>query len=75
MNDKIQDHHRERGAYIYLRQSTSHQVRHNHQGRQRQYDLAAHAKELEFSRVVVIDEDQGLSRVAAWSNGPAFSRC
>ena len=59
MNDKIQDHHRKRAAYIYVRQSTGHQVRHNHQGRQRQYDLAAHAKELEFSRVVVIDEDQG----------------
>ena len=59
MNEKIQPHHRDRGAYIYVRQSTGHQVRHNHQGRQRQYDLAARAKELEFSRVVVIDEDQG----------------
>jgi len=59
MNDKIQPHHRERAAYIYVRQSTGHQVRHHHQGRQRQYDLAAHAGELEFSRVVVIDEDQG----------------
>lgn len=59
MNDKIQDHHRERAAYVYVRQSTGHQVRHHHQGRQRQYDLAAHAKELEFSQVVVIDEDQG----------------
>lgn len=59
MNDKIQDHHRERAAYVYVRQSTGHQVRHHHQGRQRQYDLAAHARELEFSRVVVIDEDQG----------------
>lgn len=59
MNDKIQDQHRKRAAYVYVRQSTGHQVRHNHQGRQRQYDLAAHAEELEFSRVVVIDEDQG----------------
>jgi DNA invertase Pin-like site-specific DNA recombinase len=59
MNDKIQPHHRERAAYVYVRQSTGHQVRHHHQGRQRQYDLTAHARELEFSRVVVIDEDQG----------------
>ncbi len=59
MNDKIQGHHRERAAYVYVRQSTGHQVRHHHQGRQRQYDLAAHARELEFSQVVVIDEDQG----------------
>ena len=61
MNDKIQQHHRDRAAYIYVRQSTGHQVRHNHQGRQRQYDLAARAKEYSFSSVVVIDDDQGKS--------------
>jgi DNA invertase Pin-like site-specific DNA recombinase len=59
MSEKIQSHHRDRAAYIYVRQSTGHQVRHNHQGRQRQYDLAALAKELKFAHVVVIDEDQG----------------
>jgi DNA invertase Pin-like site-specific DNA recombinase len=59
MNEKIQSHHRDRAAYIYVRQSTGHQVRHNHQGRQRQYDLAGHAKDLKFAQVVVIDEDQG----------------
>lgn len=61
MNDKIQQHHRDRSAYVYVRQSTGHQVRHNHQGRQRQYDLAARAKEFSFSSVVVIDDDQGKS--------------
>ena len=59
MSEKIQSHHRDRAAYIYVRQSTGHQVRHHHQGRQRQYDLAALAKELKFAHVVVIDEDQG----------------
>jgi len=59
MNEKIQKQHRDRAAYVYVRQSTGHQVRHNHQGRQRQYDLAERAKELEFLRVVVIDDDQG----------------
>jgi len=59
MNEKIQAQHRSRAAYVYVRQSTGHQVRHHHQGRQRQYDLAARARELEFARVVVIDEDQG----------------
>jgi len=59
MNDKIQFHHRSRGAYVYVRQSTGHQVRHHHQGRERQYDLADRARELEFARVVVIDDDQG----------------
>lgn len=59
MNEKIQSQHRNRAAYVYVRQSTGHQVRHHHQGRQRQYDLAARARELNFARVVVIDDDQG----------------
>ncbi len=59
MNEKIQSQHRNRAAYVYVRQSTGHQVRHHHQGRQRQYDLADRARELEFARVIVIDEDQG----------------
>lgn len=59
MNDKITGQHLERGARIYIRQSTGHQVRYHHQGRQRQYDLAERAGELGFKRVDVIDEDQG----------------
>jgi len=59
MNDKITDSHRERDAYVYVRQSTGHQVRHHHEGRERQYDLAEQARELGFRRVVVVDDDQG----------------
>jgi len=59
MTEKITERHRKLTAYIYIRQSTVHQVRHNHQGRQRQYDLAAQAKEFGFSDVIIIDEDQG----------------
>jgi DNA invertase Pin-like site-specific DNA recombinase len=59
MSDKIQPHHRERAAYVYVRQSTGHQVRHNHQGRERQYELADRAAQLAFSKVVVVDDDQG----------------
>jgi DNA invertase Pin-like site-specific DNA recombinase len=59
MNDKIRPQHRSRAAYVYVRQSTGHQVRHHHQGRQRQYDLAVRARELNFARVTVIDDDQG----------------
>lgn len=59
MNDKITERHLQHDAYIYVRQSTGHQVRHHHQGRQRQYDLSDRAKELGFRRVVVIDDDQG----------------
>lgn len=59
MNEKITEQHTKLDAYIYVRQSTGHQVRHHHQGRQRQYDLSDRARELGFQHVVVIDDDQG----------------
>ena len=59
MNDKITPQHLDRGAYVYVRQSSHHQVRHHHQGRQRQYDLAERARQLGFDHVEVIDDDQG----------------
>ena len=40
MNDKIERHHLDRGAYVYVRQSTPYQVRNNLESRQRQYALA-----------------------------------
>jgi len=59
MSEKISEQHVKLDAYIYVRQSTGHQVRHHHQGRQRQYDLSDRARQLGFHRVVVIDDDQG----------------
>lgn len=59
MNDKVTQQHRERAAFVYVRQSTHHQVRHHHQGRQRQYDLVDRAHQLGFTQVDVIDDDQG----------------
>lgn len=59
MNDKITPQHLDRCAFVYVRQSSGHQVRHHHQGRRRQYDLAGRAGELGFTRVEVIDDDQG----------------
>jgi len=59
MNEKITHQHFDKTAYIYVRQSTVHQVRHHHQGRQRQYDLSDRARQLGFAQVVVIDDDQG----------------
>ena len=61
MNDKISERHLARKALVYVRQSSTHQVRHHLQGRQRQYDLADRARELGFAQTVVIDEDQGRS--------------
>ncbi len=59
MNEKITQQHLERGAYIYVRQSTQQQVRNHHQGRQRQYDLSECAREFGFREVKIIDDDQG----------------
>ena len=61
MNEKIKADHLQRAAYVYIRQSTGHQVRHHKESQKRQYDLANRARELGFVRTVVIDEDQGRS--------------
>lgn len=61
MSDKISSEHLSRAAYVYVRQSSVHQVRHHQESRRRQYDLADRAKALGFAKTVVIDEDQGKS--------------
>jgi DNA invertase Pin-like site-specific DNA recombinase len=59
MNEKITTEHLTRTAYVYVRQSSPGQVRHNKESRRRQYALQDHAKELGWEHVEVIDEDQG----------------
>jgi DNA invertase Pin-like site-specific DNA recombinase len=61
MSEKIKGHHLERGANVYVRQSTPYQVRNHLEGKERQYALAERAKQLGFAKVVVIDEDLGRS--------------
>src|SRR5436190_11252008 len=61
MSEKIRGEHLQRGAYVYVRQSTPYQVRNHLEGKERQYALAERAKQLGFSKVVVIDEDLGRS--------------
>jgi len=61
MSEKISGHHLERGAYVYVRQSTPYQVRHHVEGKERQYALADRAKQLGFAKVIVIDDDLGRS--------------
>lgn len=58
---KISTEHLTRGAYVYIRQSTADQLRHNHESRRRQYALADRARTLGWSEVVVIDDDLGIS--------------
>ena len=61
MNTKIHPTHLQRDAYIYVRQSTGHQVRSHPESQRRQYALADHARGLGFAQVIVIDEDVGRS--------------
>lgn len=73
MNDKIQPRHRERAAYIYVRQSTRHQIREHPESRKRQYELDDRARHLGFDKIVVIDEDLGRSG-AGHAERPGFGR-
>jgi hypothetical protein len=57
MSAKISPAHRHRTAYVYVRQSTGHQVRYHHESQRRQYALADHARSWGFAQVVIIDED------------------
>jgi len=65
MNDraKITDSHLSRQAIVYLRQSSAAQVENNRESTDRQYALAGKARELGWpdDRIIVIDEDLGLS--------------
>jgi len=69
---KISPEHLARGAYVYVRQSTADQLRHNHESRRRQYALADRARTLGWSEVVVIDDDLGVS--AGGVARPGFER-
>jgi DNA invertase Pin-like site-specific DNA recombinase len=73
MNDKISAKQLERAAYVYIRQSSLQQVRHNLESSRRQYALQDRARELGFSEVVVIDEDLGVSG-AGHQERPGFGR-
>src|SRR4029453_8530356 len=60
---RVTANHLLRLAIVYLRQSSAAQVEHNRESTHRQYALAAKARDLGWpeDRVVVIDEDLGLS--------------
>ena len=54
MNPKLTAERLERGAIVYIRQSTPGRVLHHREGRRRQYALEDHARQLGFQRAVVI---------------------
>ncbi len=61
--EKITPRHRERRAYVYIRQSTPKQVRENRAGQENQYALVDRAIALGWprERIQVIDDDLGHS--------------
>jgi DNA invertase Pin-like site-specific DNA recombinase len=61
MSDKILASHLERGAYVYVRQSSMQQVKHHKESQRRQYALQDRARQLGFVNVYVIDDDLGRS--------------
>jgi DNA invertase Pin-like site-specific DNA recombinase len=60
---KIQPHHLDRVAIVYVRQSSPHQVLSHRESRARQYGLTERARTLGWppDRVWVVDDDQGTS--------------
>jgi len=69
---KVQPHHLERGAYLYVRQSSMRQVIENVESTKRQYALRQRAVALGWpgDKIVVIDCDQGESGASAsWREG------
>ena len=69
---KVQPHHLERGAYLYIRQSSMRQVIENVESAKRQYALRGRAIALGWrdEQIIVVDNDQGESGAsAAWREG------
>ncbi len=69
---KVQPHHLERSAYLYIRQSSMRQVIENVESTKRQYALRGRAIALGWGedQIVVVDSDQGESGAsAAWREG------
>lgn len=64
---KVTADHLNRLAYLYVRQSSLHQVHENRESTARQYDLKRRAQVLGWrsDQIVVIDEDLGLSGATA----------
>jgi DNA invertase Pin-like site-specific DNA recombinase len=67
--EKITLDHRQRLAYIYIRQSSPGQVLHNQESQRNQYQLAERAEAFGWSktRIRIINEDLGTSAVESQS--------
>lgn len=74
-DDKIQQHHHDRLAIIYVRQSTLHQVQHHSESTRLQYALKEKAITLGWDQdnILIIDDDLGRSGSDA-EGRPGFQR-
>jgi DNA invertase Pin-like site-specific DNA recombinase len=72
---KIGTGHRQRAAFVYIRQSSASQVERNRESTRRQYALAERAVALGWHKqqINVVDEDLGLSGASAAHRG-GFAR-
>jgi DNA invertase Pin-like site-specific DNA recombinase len=67
VGSKVTQHHLQRRAVVYVRQSSQHQVQENRESLARQYALRQRAEQLGWDTdfIVVVDEDLGLSARSA----------
>jgi DNA invertase Pin-like site-specific DNA recombinase len=67
MISKITEQHRQKPAFVYVRQSTMAQVRHHQESTQRQYALRERAQQLGWnpSAIRILDQDLGRSGAQA----------
>ena len=61
ISEKVQPHHLERKALLYVRQSSAHQVLHNRESSALQYAMRDRLTTLGWSKIEVIDDDLGRS--------------
>jgi len=61
MSEKIERHHLERKAILYVRQSSVHQVLHNRESSALQYAMRDRLGQLGWSQIEIIDDDLGRS--------------
>ena len=70
---KIEAHHRDRLAYVYIRQSSPQQVNDHRESQDLQYQLARQAGDLGWpeAQIVIVDDDLGKSAISA-AERPGF---
>ncbi len=72
-DQRITDSHYQRSAFIYIRQSSSKQVKHNTESQKFQLSLRERAISFGWSMPIVVDEDLGIS-AAGYAQRPGFQK-